>query len=286
MPVKSNGNGVSRVKEMVPQEVNHSEHKCCGSHSKGGFGCFGKKLIATLAGILLVYVIVLIGTMIRNNLAKYDVIGYSDKMERTIMIEAEGKVTAKPDIAMTSMGMTAKGKTVLEAQQKNSEVMNKLITKLKELNIASADIQTVNYNVYPEYDYKDGSTTLIGYNISQSVQIKIRDLKNADKVLALAGELGLNNVGGLSFTIDDNDVYIAEARQKAMEKAAEKARVLSQMLGVKITGIVSYNEYEADGKGVYYKAMEDYGIGGGATPTIESGSTDVVMHVSITLGIK
>ena len=269
----------------MPVKTNGSEKKCCGETHACCNG-FAKKIMLTLLGILLVYIIVLVGTIIRNNLAKYDVIGFSDKMERTIMIEADGKVTAKPDIAMTSMGMTAKGKTVLEAQQKNTEAVNKLIVKLKGFNIANDDIQTANYNVYPEYDYKDGSSTLVGYSVSQSVQIKIRDLKNADKVLGLAGELGLNNVGGLSFTIDDSDVYIAEARQKAMEKAAEKARVLSQMLGVKITGIVSYNEYEADGKGVYYKAVEDYGMGGGATPTIESGSMDVVIHVSVTLGIK
>lgn len=270
---------------MPVSKLNNLEKKCCGETHACCNG-FAKKIMLTLLGILLVYIIVLVGTIIRNNLAKYDVIGFSDKMERTIMIEAEGKVTAKPDIAMTTMGMAAKGKTVLEAQQKNTEAMNKLIAKLKDLRISGDDIQTANYNVYPEYDNKDGSSTLIGYSVSQSVQIKIRDLKNADKVLGLAGELGLNNVGGLSFTIDDNDVYIAEARQKAMEKAAEKARVLSQMLGVKITGIVSYSEYEADGKGVYYKAMEDYGMGGGLTPTIESGSTDLVMHVSILLGIK
>ncbi|OGH71334.1 MAG: hypothetical protein A2921_02805 [Candidatus Magasanikbacteria bacterium RIFCSPLOWO2_01_FULL_43_20b] len=284
MPVKTNGNG-GRPKEEPPQGFIHHEHKCCGGkHS--GLDCFPKKILVTLLGILLVYIIVLVGTIIRNNLAKYDVIGYSDKMERTIMIEAEGKVTAKPDIAMTTMGMTAKAKTVLEAQQKNTEAMNKLIAKLKDLSIAGDDIQTTNYSIYPEYDYKDGSSTLVGYSVSQSVQIKIRDLKNADKVLGLAGELGLNNVGGLSFTIDDNDVYIAEARQKALEKVAEKARALSQMLGVRVTSVVSYSEYEADGKGVYYKSMDEFGMGGGSAPTIEAGSMDVEMHVSVTLGIK
>lgn len=270
----------------MPVKSNGSEKHCCDGGAHACCHGFAKKIMLTLLGILLVYIIVLVGTIIRNNLAKYDAIGQADKMERMITIDAEGKVIAKPDVAVTSMGMTAKGKTVLEAQQKNTEAMNKLIAKLKDLRISGDDIQTANYNVYPEYDYKDGSSTLVGYSVSQSVQIKIRDLKNADKVLGLAGELGLNNVGGLSFTIDNNDVYVAEARQKAMEKAAEKARALSQMLGVKITGIVSYNEYEADGKGVYYKAMEDYGMGGGVTPTIESGSTDVVMHVSIMLGIK
>ncbi|MBI4992606.1 MAG: SIMPL domain-containing protein [Candidatus Magasanikbacteria bacterium] len=270
MPVKSNS-GVAK--------------ECCGGkHS--GLDCFPKKILVTLLGILLVYIIILVGTIIRNNLAKYDAIGQADKMEHMITVEADGKVTAKPDIAVTTMGMKVKAKTVLEAQQKNTEVMNKLIAKLKDLGIAGDDIKTVNYNVYPEYDYKDGSSILIGYSVSQSVTIKIRDLSKADKALALAGELGLGEVGGLSFTIDDNEVYLAQARQKALEKVAEKARVLSQMLGVRVTGVVSYSEYEADGKGVYYKAMDEYGMGGAAAPAIEAGSMDVEMRVSVTLGIK
>ncbi|MBI4427002.1 MAG: SIMPL domain-containing protein [Candidatus Magasanikbacteria bacterium] len=270
MPVKPNG--------VVAKECCGEKHCCHGG--------FAKKLMITLLGILLVYIIVLVGTIIRNNLAKYDAIGQADKMERMITVEADGKVTAKPDIAVTTMGMKVKAKTVLEAQQRNTEVMNKLITKLKELGIAGDDIKTVNYNVYPEYDYKDGSNVLIGYSVDQNVTVKIRDLSKADRVLALAGELGLSEVGGLSFTIDDNDVYLAQARQKALEKVAEKARALSQMLGVRVTGVVSYSEYEADGKGVYYKAMDEYGTGGAAAPTIESGSMDVEMHVSVTLGIK
>ena len=270
----------------MPVKINNSEQKCCGGRH-GGLDCFPKKILVTLLGILLVYIIVLVGTIIRNNLAKYDAIGQADKMERMITVEADGKVTAKPDIAVTAMGMTAKAKTVLEAQQKNTEAMNKLIARLKEFGIAGDDIQTTNYSIYPEYDYKDDSSTLVGYSVSQSVTVKIRDLSKADKVLGLAGELGLNNVGGLNFTIDDNEVYLAQAREKALVEVAEKARALSQMLGVEVTGVISYSEYEADGKGVYYRAMEEFdGMGGGPAPTVESGSIDVAMHVSVTLGIK
>lgn len=272
----------------MPVKTNGSEKKsCCETHA-----CcngFAKKIMLTLLGILLVYIIVLVGTVIRNNLAKYDYIGQSDKMERTITIDAQGKVTAKPDVAVTTMGMTSEGKTVSEAQQKNTEVMNKMVEKLKALGISGDDLQTVYYNIYPKYDYKDGGSKLVGYEVSQSVKVKVRDLSKANQVLNLAGEVGANNVGGLEFTIDDNEVYLAQAREKAMEKVAEKARILTQMLGVRVTDVISYSEYEMDGK-TGYRMYEEYGVGLGGgldeVTAVESGSMDVVMNVSVTLGIE
>lgn len=259
----------------------------CGGSCKCGE--FARKIMLTLLGILLVYIIILVGSMIRNNLQKYNYIGRADRAERTITVQGMGKVTAKPDIAVTSMGMISSAKTVLDAQQKNTTIMNQLIEKLKGLGIDSKDIQTTNYNIYPQYDYlSDRGQVLRGYEVNQSVTIKIRDLTKANQVLALAGEVGTNNVSGLQFTVDDDEVYKAEARKLALEKIAEKAQTLTGLLGVRVVGVVSYNEYEG-GNGVVYptKMYADSAIGmGGAGMAVESGSTDVVINASVTLEIR
>jgi uncharacterized protein len=250
---------------------------------------FGKKVMWTLFGILLAYCVVWMGTLIRNNLQEFYYIGQADKMERTITVNGVGEITAKPDIAMTTMGMVAEGMTVLEAQQKNTEVMNLLVDKLKGLGILDDDIQTANYNIYPRYDYtEDEGRQLEGYEVRQNVSVKIRNLEKANHVLALAGEVGANNVSGLQFTIDDDEVYKAQAREEALVQVAKKARSLSQSLGVQLVDIVAYNEYEA-GKGYpEYRAMADsaYGLGGSPLPSIESGSMDVSMNVSVTFEIR
>ncbi|MFH0857396.1 MAG: SIMPL domain-containing protein [Candidatus Magasanikbacteria bacterium] len=252
---------------------------------------FGKKILWTLFGIMVAYSIVLLGTLIRNNLQEYNYIGKADKAERTILISAEGKSTVVPDIGETTIGFEAEAKTVTEAQEKNTKVMNSLIEKLKALGIDEKDIQTANYNVYPQYDYleKEGRV-LRGYMVSQNVQVKIRDLDMADKVFALAGEVGANQVGGLNFTIDERDAYIAEARQKAMVKIEEKARMLADSLGIQLGKVLSYDEYESGGAVPMYKAYAEdmvYGMGGGvAAPTIEAGSTEVVLNVNVTFEIK
>ncbi len=258
-------------------------HHCCGS--------FGKKLLFTLAGILLVYIIVLVGTMVRNNIQKYYYIGWADKQERTIMVQGQGKVTAKPDIAVINMGMTSEAATVAEAQKKNTEVMNSLVTKLKDLGVDSADIQTTNYNIYPQYDYtQDKGQVLKGYQVNQSLTVKIRNLEKANDVLALAGQVGANNVSGIQFTFDDREVYKAQARDLALKQVAEKAKSLSTSLGVKLISVVSYDEYENNGSYPIYKNLSDSsGMGGGtpvAAPQIEVGANDVILNTNVTFEIQ
>ncbi len=249
---------------------------------------FGRRILWTLFGILIAYCVVLLGTMIRNNLQEYYFIGQADKMERVITVDGVGEVTAKPDVAMTTMGMVAEGVTVLEAQQQNTSVMNELIFRLKGLEIAEDDIQTANYNIYPRYDYNDDDgRTLEGYEVRQNVSVKIRDLEIANEVLALAGEVGANNVSGLQFTIDDDEVYKTEAREKALEQVSEKARALSRSLGVRLVSIVSYDEYTGGQDPYPYKSYAEsaYGLGG-SMPDVEAGSMDVVMNVHVTFEIR
>jgi len=296
MPVKkTNGNGVDRTKtpptsapEMEHQEMMGHPH----FHPRHHLHCggFHKKLFATFVGILLVYLIVFLGVLIRNEIKKYDYIGIDDKSERVITIDAMGKVTVKPDIAMTTMGVTTKAKTVADAQTENTRIMNELILKLKGLDINEDDIQTTNYNIYPTYNWTEISGQVLdGYEISQNVSVKIRDLEKANQVVALAGEVGATNVSGLNFTVDDKENYLKQAREEAFEKVVEKIKTLSSSLGVRVLGIVSYSEYEGGTDGMYkgYPMMSDFGLGGGeGTPDIQAGSQEVILNVSVTFEIR
>lgn len=254
---------------------------CCG-------GDFTAKIFVALLGILFVYAIVLLGTMIRNNLTAYAYLGQAPRQQRTISITAEGRVTAAPDVAITTLGLLASGKTVAEAQEKNTAVMNKLIGQLKTLGIEEKDIQTINYNLYPQYNYKqEQARELSGYEVQQSVSVKIRDLSKVSQALALAGEVGANIVSGLSFTVDDREVYRVKARDKALAQAALKARALAEALGVRFVQIVSYEEFEGEVNGslplVREATLDSFG---GAALQVEVGSMEVVMNVSIGFEIR
>jgi len=283
MPVKKND-------EILVKDSCCGEGKSCCSGALGKCcrGGFTHKIMLTLGGILLVYGIVLVGTMIRNNMQEYYYIGKAPKSERLITVEGSGKVTVKPDLAITTMGMMAEGKTVAEAQKKNTGVMNNLLTKLKALGMAEKDIQTANYNVYPQYDYKDGTSVLKGYQVSQNLTVKIRDLAKADQILGLAGEVGANSVSGIEFTFDDTDVYVAQARELAMKKVGEKVKMLSQQLGVSFVKVTSYYEY--NDQGVAYPKMyaeSAVGMGGAVSmPDIQPGTNDISLKVNVTFEIR
>lgn len=250
----------------------------------------GRKILMTLVGILLVYAIIFLGTTIRNNVRKFYRIGWADKFERSINIQAEGKATAVPDIGRVQMGAVTTAPTVAEAQKKNTEIMNNLISKLGNLKIDKADIQTVEYNVNPQYNYTEASgSVLIGYEVRNNIKVKIRDLAKAGDVLALAGTVGANLTGGLQFEVDDMEIYRAEARKDAMKKLADKAGLISKALGVNFVSVISYNEYDG-GSIAYpmYDAKYGMGIGGAMSEQapIETGSKEIILNVNVTFEVR
>lgn len=258
-------------------------HHACGSHCCG----FGKKLLLTFFGILIVYLIVFVGTLTRNKIKEYDYIGLSDRMERSILVEAEGVVEVKPDVATISMGVTTEKATVAEAQAENTQTMNTLVERVKALGIPAEDIKTTTYDVFPSYDWTEAAgEELIGYQVSQRVSIKMKDVKLADKVVALAGELGITDVGQLEYTVDDKDAYLVEAREQALKKIADKASALSRMLGVRVISVMSYSEYEITGYDEYGFDLKSSVMGAGSTPTLEAGTSEVRLNVSVSLEIR
>jgi len=250
-------------------------------------GGHAKKLVWTLIGILLVYAIVWMATIIRNNLQQYYYISQSGNVSKTIVVSESADVSMKPDIAMTTLGMISVGTTVKEAQDNNTAVMNNVIAGLKDLGVDDADIQTAQYNVYPKYTYTSiGERLDDGYEVSQNVTVKIRDLSKANNVIALAGQFGANSVGGLQFDIDNTDALKQKARQEALQKVKAKAQQLSESLGVEIVGVMSYDEYEGGTNGpMYYKQYAEADMGG-VTPAIEAGESKVTMTVSVTYEIR
>jgi len=276
----------STTPDMMSSRMHHPCHphmrSMCGHH-------FGKKILMTLFGILLVYLIVYFGTLIRNEMQEFFFIGKAPQMEHSIMIEADGSVDVTPNIAQLQMGVLSEAQTVAQAQEDNTTKMNILIERLKALDISADDIQTNNYNVYPRYDYTSEGQELRGYSVSQRIHIRIRDLDKADKVVALAGELEINDVGDLSYSVDERGAYIDQAREKAMKEVRKKAQALSQALGVRFVSVSSYNEYENSGPNVMYamKTMEDaLGGGLGSVPDLQPGTDKVQLHVAIGFEIR
>ncbi|MBI4812442.1 SIMPL domain-containing protein [Candidatus Falkowbacteria bacterium] len=242
------------------------------------------KIVTIFASIALFIAAIYLGILSWNAIKAHDYIGVSEEQRHSIMITGEGRVIGVPDIANIQLGYSVEKKTVAEAQKDNTEKMNAAVKKIKDdLKIEAKDIQTTSYNIYPAYDWLDGRQRLRGYQVSQNISIKARDLEKVSKILDLAANAGLNQAGGLSFEIDDPEKLKQQAREEALKQAKEKAEALADVAGVKLGKIVSFSEssYEPP---VFrsYKALQAEGVGGGEeTPSIEAGSAEIQVTATV-----
>ncbi len=247
---------------------------------------FGKKIIMTIVGVLLVYGVFFLGTLIRNNVKKYEFIGKAPRMERTITVAGLGKINGSNDIAVTTMGYSNTNKDVAKAQADNKKVMDQIYAELKKMGVGDKDLQS-DYSIYPDYNYtQDRGQELKGYRVSNTLTVKIRNLSKISEVLSLAGKYGATEVSGLNFTIDEPENLKSQARDKALLDAKVRGEHLANVLGLRLGGVITYNEYESGG-GEFYQpkvmSMDAVGGMGGAAPAaISPGSKDVIMNVNVT----
>jgi len=193
----------------------------------------------------------------------------------TITVEGEGEVFAKPDVASFSFNINTKEDDAVTAQDKASEIMEAILAYLKDAGVEEKDVKTQYYNLNPRYEYPDYECTewgcppreepiIIGYQVTQSVLVKVKNIDDAGLIVSEIGALGAQNVSSISFTIDDEDALVAEAREQAIADAKEKAEKLANDLGVRI---VRVNGFWEDNGGYY---PMDYGYGGDMRVSMDS----------------
>lgn len=209
------------------------------------------------------------------------------KPERTISVSAEGKATAVPDLATINFSVVTEAKTAKDAQNKNAEKMNQVIDYLKTLGIDKKDIKTTSYSLYPRYDYPDGKSVFIGYTLTNSISVKMRDFNKMGDLIANSVELGINQVGDVQFSIENPDTIKAEASSIAMENAKEKAGRLAEKAGVKLGKIVTFSENQSGPIYPYYmKATEMSATGVDIAPQLEQGSQEITVTANIVFEIE
>ncbi|MEN9912713.1 MAG: hypothetical protein RLY66_121 [Candidatus Parcubacteria bacterium] len=251
--------------------------------------------IATLVGILLAVFLAVISVKGMQTLNDNDTPAYN-----SISVTGKGEAVSIPDIATFSFGVTESAKTVADASTKAADRMNAALKAVKDAGVEEKDIKTTSYSINPKYDYEGGEcntyrctpgkSTLTGYEVGQTVQVKIRDLKKVGDIFSTISSLNVENVNSLSFAIDDVEKFKDEARAKAIDDAKAKAEVLAKQLGVRIVKITSF--YDSSDQPMYYGRE---GMGGDAmvmnvkaasAPEIPAGEQTIMSSVTITYEIK
>ncbi len=241
--------------------------------------------------------IAIIGTLI---VGAYGIFSFTRSYETVtetsnFSTNAEGKIVAIPDIAQFSFSVITQGGVNLQdTQSENTNKANAAITFAKSKGIDAKDITTQWYNVEPRYQYFDCSSRqssvcppyeIVGYTITQTVLVKVRNFNVIGDLLAGVVKNGANTVSQLSFTVEDPAGFENQAREKAISKARDKAKSIAKAGGFRLGKLLSINE------GSYYpmpmfSGTEAKGGAPPASPTIEPGSYDITINVTLTYEIK
>lgn len=166
-----------------------------------------------------------------------------------ISVNGTGSATATPDMAMITLGVQRQAKSARKALSKNNKAMAAVLAALKGEGIADKDLQTSNFNIRPQYQHFKRSSSggqkqskIIGYIVNNQLSVRVRDLPKLGEIIDLTITLGVNSGGNIRFLNENPGPIITKARQKAMENAIEKAKVLTSAAGVGLGKIMTISE--------------------------------------------
>lgn len=168
----------------------------------------------------------------------------------TISLTGIGEVVASPDMAIVSSGVVTNGKTARDALDANSLAMNQIFTLLLDADIEQKDIQTSGFSVRPQYRYSDQRDAngyqlppqILGYQVSNTLTVRVRDLEDLGQLLDNAVSVGSNQINSISFAVTNTAPLLNAARRSAMADAIAKAELYAEAAGVSLGNIMSISE--------------------------------------------
>jgi uncharacterized protein len=204
-----------------------------------------------------------------------------------ISVSGKGEASGTPDLATVSLGVEAVRDTVQAAGEDAAAAMNQVIAVLRDRGIEDRDIQTSFFNIYPRYD-RDGQN-ITGYQVSNQVTVKIRDLNAVgsiiDEVVAAGGNL--TRFQGVSFSIENPKPLEEQARAAAVADLTAKANQLANLTDVQLGRLVSISESGGFPQPVAFaeRAFLAQDAGASLTPIVP-GEVDVIITLEATFAIE
>ena len=203
-------------------------------------------------------------------------------------ISATGSVSRVPDLAIISAGVVTKSPTASGAIADNAARMERVRAALKRAGIADRDIQTSSINLNPDYRYDNNQPpVLTGYQASNSVSIRFRDIRKSGKILDALVAQGANQINGPSLTIDKPEAAYDEARTKALAAGRARADLYARSLGMRVTRLLSVSEGGTNmPRPPYPMAMMAQAERSDAKTAIEPGSQDLEITLAMSFELQ
>jgi len=164
-------------------------------------------------------------------------------LEKLVTVTGEATVAVAPDAAIIRIGVSSQDKTAREASDANAKQMTAVLAAIKSNNIAERDIQTSRLSLQPQYDpNKSGTARLTGFQATNQVTVRIRDIGNLAAILDSAISAGANEMSGIEFIVSEQSKLLDRARDDAIADAHRKAELYAKAAGARLGHVVAISD--------------------------------------------
>ena len=150
-----------------------------------------------------------------------------------LVVVGTGTASAEPEVAQITFGVELRGDNPAALVDEAARKIDQAIAAARGLGVAEGSVQTTGYNLWVEnvYDPEKGTPTgEVVYHLSHYIQVTLRDLDQVGELLAAAVEAGANSISGVNFSVEDPQALVEQARQKALEDGAARAKQMAEGL--------------------------------------------------------
>lgn len=162
---------------------------------------------------------------------------------QSLQISVDSEVRSAPDLAVLSAGVMTMAATAQAAMSDNARQMSAMMAALKKAGIAEKDIQTAGINLSPQFRYRDNQAPeLTGYQASNMVEVRVRALDRIGTTLDALVAQGANQINGPTFTVQNADALLDQARADAVKKGLARAEVYARAAGLKVIRLTAISE--------------------------------------------
>jgi len=204
-------------------------------------------------------------------------------------VTAQGETTRVPDVATIRAGVVTQGATAAAALAENAKRMAGVLDALKRAGVAPRDNRTANVSLSPQYRYADGQPPVVtGYQASNSVSIRFRDIAKAGAILDALVAQGANQIDGPTLSLDQPEAALDEARADAVKRARARAELYAKAAGLSVSRIVSITEAgQNDGSTPQPIMFSNRAMAGAdASTRVVPGETEVTASVNVRFLLK
>lgn len=201
--------------------------------------------------------------------------------QNEIRVTGEGTISVQPDQADITIGVITENIELKVAQSENTQITSNVIQSLTNIGISNENIKTVDYSIYPLYDYIDGKQTFKGYKVEHRLNVTVNDISKVGLVVDTAVDSGANSISNISFSVTNPNIPYQQALALALNHATQKAMTIANTYQVQLRQPPILITEGIQTQLVPVPYTDSPAVKGVATTPIEPGQLEIKANVTV-----